>query len=296
MKLAILLLCHKNSNQINLLLKALEHPAIDFFIHVDKKSTIKNDILHRKDVYILDDDMSVDVRWGEISQLQATLNLFKAAFSMKYYDNYWLCSGQDFPIVSNDVIVEFFEKHKKNNFISFWDSYHINGKENHCDKRNSVKFPHFLMGRTLFRRLIKRAYIGFSGGYNHTFNIFRRKDRFSNVKFYYGPSWIALSNEFTKWMFNYIEFNPWILAGYETSLNPDESFFQTLLMMSPYKDTQHDYLHYIDWSERPGKPRNSPNTLTMADYDKMKSSGYLMGRKFDMNADKDIIYKLMKDN
>lgn len=119
MKLAILLLCHKNSNQINLLLKALEHPAIDFFIHVDKKSTIKNDILHRKDVYILDDDMSVDVRWGEISQLQATLNLFKAAFSMKYYDNYWLCSGQDFPIVSNDVIVEFFEKHKKIILLAF---------------------------------------------------------------------------------------------------------------------------------------------------------------------------------
>lgn len=89
--------------------------------------------------------------------------------------------------------------------------------------------------------------------------------------------------------------NPWYEEGYKSSLTPDESFFQTLFMMSPYKNTRHDYLHYIDWSERPGKPRNSPNTLTLADYDKMKESGYLMARKFDMDVDKGIIYKLMKD-
>lgn len=56
------------------------------------------------------------------------------------------------------------------------------------------------------------------------------------------------------------------------------------------------YLHYyIDWSERLGKPRNSPNTLSLADYDKMMESGYLMARKFDMDVDKGITYKLMKD-
>lgn len=87
--------------------------------------------------------------------------------------------------------------------------------------------------------------------------------------------------------------NPWYEEGYKSSLTPDESFFQTLFMMSPYKNTRHDYLHYIDWSERPGKPRNSPNTLTLADYDKMKESGYLMARKFDTNVDKNIIEKLM---
>ena len=76
------------------------------------------------------------------------------------------------------------------------------------------------------------------------------------------------------------------------SLNPDESIFQTLLMASPYKNTRHDYLHYIDWSERPGKPRNSPNILTLADYDKMKESGYLMARKFDMEVDEKLIKKL----
>lgn len=78
------------------------------------------------------------------------------------------------------------------------------------------------------------------------------------------------------------------------SLNPDESIFQTLLMISPYKATRCDYLHYVDWSERIGKPRNSPNTLVLGDYEKIKKSGYLMARKFDVNVDKEIITKLEK--
>lgn len=36
MKLAILLLCHKNAEQINLFLQTMKHPDIDFYIHVDK--------------------------------------------------------------------------------------------------------------------------------------------------------------------------------------------------------------------------------------------------------------------
>lgn len=65
-------------------------------------------------------------------------------------------------------------------------------------------------------------------------------------------------------------------------------------MMSPYKETRHAYLHYIDWTSRDGKIKNSPNTLTIADYDAMKNSGYLMARKFDMDVDKAIIEKLAK--
>ena len=76
-------------------------------------------------------------------------------------------------------------------------------------------------------------------------------------------------------------------------MNPDESIFQTLLMESPYKNTRHNYLHYIDWTKRRGRQRNSPNILTIDDYEAIKKSGYLMARKFDANVDKNIIEKLM---
>lgn len=38
MRVAFLMQCHKNPEQINLLLDALNHPMADVFVHVDKKS------------------------------------------------------------------------------------------------------------------------------------------------------------------------------------------------------------------------------------------------------------------
>lgn len=297
MKLAILLLCHKNAEQINLFLETLKHPDIEFFIHMDKKADIVNQLIKRSDIHVLPDNLRVDVKWSGFSMIEATLNLLKEAYKATRFDYYWLCSGQDFPLKSPGQIIEYFSMHVGRNFISLWPSYNYQNDhhENHLDKRNVMKYPEFLMDRTFTKRLLKRLYIEISGGWNSTYHIFRRKDKFSTIPFYFGPQWIAITNSFARWLLSYLSDNPWYEEGYKSSLTPDESFFQTLLMVSPYKNTRHDYLHYIDWSERPGKPRNSPNTLTLADYDKMMESGYLMARKFDMDVDKGIIYKLIKD-
>lgn len=294
MKLAILLLCHKNAKQINLLLDTLKHPDIDFYVHMDKKANIVNQITKRPDIHFLPDDLRVDVKWGGFSMIEATRNLLETAYKGKRYDYFWLCSGQDFPLVSSQKIIKYFQNHIGLNFISYWPSFHFHNanRENHYDKRNAIFFPQFLMDRSLIKRILKRIYIEISGGWNYTISVFRRKDKFSIVPFYYGPSWWALTNEFIQWSLHYIKVNPWYSEGYKNALNPDESFFQTLLMLSPFKQKRQDYLHYIDWSPRTGKRRNSPNTLTISDFEKMKESGYLMARKFDMDVDQDIINKL----
>ena len=36
MKIAIMIQCHANPKQINLLLQRLRHPAVDCFVHIDK--------------------------------------------------------------------------------------------------------------------------------------------------------------------------------------------------------------------------------------------------------------------
>ena len=41
MKIAILIQCHKNPKQINLLLERLNHPDIDCYLHIDKKADFK---------------------------------------------------------------------------------------------------------------------------------------------------------------------------------------------------------------------------------------------------------------
>lgn len=263
---------------------------------MDKKADIINQLIKRPDIHVLPDNLRVDVKWSGFSMIEATLNLLKEAYKTTRFDYYWLCSGQDFPLKSPGQIIEYFSKHVGRNFISLRPSYNYQNDhhENHLDKRNVMKYPEFLMDRTFSKRLLKRLYIEISGGWNSTYHIFRRKDKFSTIPFYFGPQWIAITNSFARWLLSYLSDNPWYEEGYKSSLTPDESFFQTLFMMSPYKETRHDYLHYIDWSSRDGKIQNSPNTLTMADYDVMRNSGYLMARKFDTDVDKVIIEELAK--
>lgn len=80
MRVAFLMQCHKNPEQINLLLDALNYPMVDVFVHVDKKSQgIRKKIKQREGVYILPAQQCVDVQWAQYSQIEATLQLLTAA-------------------------------------------------------------------------------------------------------------------------------------------------------------------------------------------------------------------------
>ena len=81
MKIAILMQCHKNPEQINLLLRALKHPQIDVFVHVDTKSeSIREKINSREEsVYLLPEKECIDVRWAQFSQVKASLKLLNMA-------------------------------------------------------------------------------------------------------------------------------------------------------------------------------------------------------------------------
>lgn len=81
-------------------------------------------------------------------------------------------------------------------------------------------------------------------------------------------------------MESYLKSYPEYIRFYRNVNCPDESFFQTLVMNSPYKAKREDYLHYVDWSEG----GNSPKTLMIDDYEKLKASDKLMARKFDIEV------------
>lgn len=163
----------------------------------------------------------------------------------------------------------------------------MGGHENNYDKRTSIYFPEFLLGDETAKRVAKRALVELTGGYNRTFSIFRRKAP-DDVKFYFGSCWVCLSGETWNWMKQYLRNHPEYTRFYKNSNCPDESFFQTLLMNSPYKDNCGDYLHYVDWGEGESRPR----TLTIDDFEKLIVSDKLMARKFDIEVDREIIEKL----
>jgi hypothetical protein len=67
---------------------------------------------------------------------------------------------------------------------------------------------------------------------------------------------------------------------------PDETFFQTVLMNSPYKNRiSYDNLRYITWP--PGS--RHPMTLDRRDFDTFMDSNKLFARKFDTTVDADVL-------
>ena len=290
MKQAILVQCHKNPKQVNLLLDALDDPNLDIYVHIDKKSNIGSEIKTGKQIHILPDEYRVDVGWAVFSQVEATLNLMRYAAAWGEYGHYLLCSGQDYPLVKASELSDFLNKNADFNFVQIWASKKGGGYTNNYDKRTEIYYPYSVLGNTLPKRIAKRALVELTGGYNRTWPIFRRK-QLENVDFYFGSQWVCISGEMDKWGEEYIKNHQEFIEFYRHTNCPDESFFQTLLMNSPYKDRRQDYLHYIDWSSG----GNSPKNLDVSDIDRMMKSGKLMARKFEDEGVIEILKKRVND-
>mgnify|MGYP000214333486 FL=1 len=283
MKVAFLMQCHKNPEQINLLLEALNHPMVDVFVHVDKKSqAIKDKITQRAGVYILPEQQCVDVQWAQYSQVEATLQLLRAAVNRGGYSHYWLISGQDYPLRPMDNILDFLEANQEANFIECSQIKPFN-------KRNDVYFPNSVIGRKLWQKVLKNLWIYGTGGWNKTFPIFKRKAP-DDFKYWFGSQWWCLNSTTAQWIIDYLNEHTEYEKFFEHSLCSDECFFQTLVMNSPFANTTKPYLHYIKWK----KGKSSPRTLTTIDYEELKKTEKIIARKFDIDVDTEIIERLRK--
>lgn len=284
MRCAFLVQCHKNPGQVNRMIHALEDPDFDFYIHPDAKSDIAESISKKPNVFIIPKPERVDVEWSRISQVDATLRLINTACQHADYDYYCLLSGQDYPIQSTKAIKQMLSENSPANYIDLCETFEVNGVFSNFDKRNSIFFPHWMIGRSLFQRIVRNVYIKMTGGYFRTFPCFARKNRYH---FYFGSSWWCLSGQTISWMLEYLQSDQEFYHYYKNCICPDESFFQTLFMMSPEHGNRAEFLHYICWQNE-----SSPKFLTIDDYDAIASSGKQFARKFDLDVDSTVLDKI----
>lgn len=151
--------------------------------------------------------------------------------------------------------------------------------QNNLDKRNQIYFPLWMIGRRLWQKVVKRGWVELTGGYNRTWKSFMRKQL--QIEFYFGSQWWALNRKTVDWLVGYLHEHKGYYEFYRNSVCPDESFFHTLVMLSPYADENTDYLTYLHFQ----KGANSPDILTEDNLQRAKESKYLVMRKVDMNVD-----------
>lgn len=283
MKHAYLILAHHQFALLELLVRVLDHAGNGIFIHVDKK-VAELPLLQAQnaELYVLDE--RIDVRWGDLSVVEAEYALFEAASCAGHYDYFHLISGVDLPIKSPDDIRQFFEKNKGKEFIGFYEDteaarldrkmqrYHIFPRNFRADGSwsNTLK--------KIIRAVLLRIQIAVG--------LRRNKD----TDFRKGTQWVSVTRDFVHYL---LSRKAAVLKTYHHTYCPDEVYKQTLCWNSTFRDNVYDMtnegrgsLRVIGWRD------DNLYDWTNQDFDEIMRSEGLFARKFN-SKDMVVVHRVL---
>ena len=271
MRIAFLIMAHKDPLQIERLLKKFEHTAFHFYIHLDKKTRMKEfshlDSLGQ--VHFI--SKRVKVRWASYSFVDALLNSFMEILDSGInYDYISVMSGQDYPIKPVSEIYSFLENNKGKNFICYED-------------------PQGAWWKEAITRVTKYHFTNydFKGRYRlqYLLNLIMPDRKFPlPYELYGGPRamCMTLTTDCARYVLVFINSNRKLRQFTKFTWGPDEFLIPTLIMNSGFRSSvENNNFYYIDWS----RGGSNPKTLTVEDFDVLAKSDKFLARKFDMGED-----------
>jgi Core-2/I-Branching enzyme len=275
-KIAVLILAHKNPEQVKRLVQRLEHPDVSVFIHADKKSSFERNSFPGNTTFITE---NVSVYWGDFSPVQATLTGMKEIKeSAIKFDYFLLLSGQDYPITSIKKLLDFFKENNGKEYINYTP---VN-KDGWKEAMNRYQYYHYRRNKNIFLWAIfakLRLLMKMTG-----------LKRNPPLPLWAGSQWFNISYAAFNYILDYNAGHPGYTRFMKRCNFTDEMFFQTILLNSPFKnDCINDNLRFIDWDENVVKKIKSPKILTIKDKETIQHSKALFARKFDITIDKNIL-------
>lgn len=281
MKHAFLVIAHNEEALLLALLKQLNYKDFDVYLHIDAKAeglrqSIERQLSKHGNVFLVANP--VDVYWGDVSQIECEMLLFKTAAAHGPYKYYHLISGVDLLLKSPEDIVGFFERHNGKEFVNFWDdgSAHVDLEKRVL--RYHVFTKHIKDRGTLvhsFTSPIKNIVLAL-----HKITRYKRPDK--GFKFRKGSNWVSITEDFCQYLNKNGER---LYRRLKHTYCADEVFVQTLIWNSPFRDNIYDAksvdtepsnLRKIDWQR--GSP--SPYVWQDADLHELLESSALFARKF----------------
>lgn len=282
MKLFYLILAHTDLHQVDRMINALRHKHSEFFIHVDAKVPI-NEI--RKYQFYNTPGITVvrnryKINWGGYNMVRATLSLMKSASKKKETGYLILLSGQDFPIKSAAVIYDFFLKNYGREYLEYFPL--PDPRWNMDNGLDRIRY-HWLIDTMGLEKSMAL--------YEFQKNNALIRPYFNEFPPYGGSQWWCITTECATYILKFLRCNQLYEEYFERCLIPDEIFFNTLILNSPFKENiMNNNLKYIDWRGTP-----HPCILTMEDWQYIVQSESLWARKFvDSGEGSNILDRLEK--
>lgn len=275
MRIANIIIFHKDPASIERLIRVLQCPGFDFYLHLDKKVDMRpfaylSDLPNTRFI-----QKRKEVSWGGFSQLEALLTSLQQIFKEdRPYDFINLLSGQDYPIKPVSEISGLLSANTGKSFLiaetppSRWwtDSMRRITKYHLTDYNFRGKYR---LEMILSKLLPERKFplpLQLHGGP-------------------YGSYWI-LSFEAARYIYSILSQKDRNWLFFKHTWAPDEFLIHTLLMNSPFKDEiVSENHHYIDRSQGGAHPK----ILTTGDFLSLQRSHKLFARKFDPEIDAGIL-------
>lgn len=269
MKVAHLILTHKNPQQLEKMINLLEYPGFDFFIHIDKKADAEqfSYLFRRNNIFQVKN--RTKIYWAGYGTIQATINGFREIVPLGY-DYINVISGQDFPLKTAAEMYRYFELHKGKEFITCES---MDGAWNVGPRvRNYHLINWRIPGKFRLEKLLNKV-------------LPKRKFPF-NWEIVGRANWFMLSNEASAFILDFIDKHPQLERYFKYCWGADEFMFSSVLYNTPaFRHRIIDNFIYVDWSEGHAHPK----ILGKEDFEQLKMSDKLFGRKFDMDKDPEII-------
>ncbi|WP_312338171.1 beta-1,6-N-acetylglucosaminyltransferase [Sphingobacterium sp.] len=280
MKIAYLILAHKNEQQLLLLMEMLLEGNNHLFIHIDAASdeTFSRVRAWGKTddhIHILEDSFAV--KWGAFSFTLAIISLLNACQCSEIkFDFISTLSGQDLPLKSNEEIALFLSKNKTAQFVEYnslpYNSWNGNGG----------------LDRVNYFWLIDEL------GFNDAFRFVEQQKKESIVRIapstltsHGGSCWFTITSDLLQYICEFLE-EHWeaIYSYFRYTFISDEILLQSIILNSPFREEViNNNLRYVDWSSGP----EFPKILTVDDCESLKKTKNHFARKFDTEVDSEVI-------
>jgi len=234
MKVAYLVLAHRNPLLIQKAVECLACEEAAFFIHIDAKFPLDPFKAIRGDnVFFIEDRLPV--YWGEFSQTEAILLLIRRALAAPQRHDYLvLMSGSDFPLRSGRYVRRFLEANRGCEFVTM---VRLPAQGMPISRINTVRYPTTRPVRRFVFRALARLGLG------------QRDHRkyLGGLQPCSGHTWWALSREACQYVLDYIQGHPEVVKFFAITHASDETLIHTILGNSPFQPQIRRHLVFEDW-------------------------------------------------
>ena len=244
MKIAYLILAHKDPKHLARLVRSLSTPNSYFFIHIDKKSDIDDfNNIASTNVFFSKERVPVYYDYSLVEAMFILLH--NALMHMHCFDYLVRLNGVDYPIQPASYIDAFFHKNFGKEFMEIMPTHSGDAE---FPMRRLVKFElrqNASKGEELIFNSL--SYLGIKP------NRMKKFLRF-NLKPYWGSAFWALTRGACEYIRCFAAANPKVTEFFKHTHIPCEMIFQIILGNSPYINKMASNLHYIDWSDKKRHP------------------------------------------